>query len=301
MSWMLPGLGRITSPYGPRVLAGAVSNFHAGTDLGTKRGPVYAAQAGIVRTIWKTALGAWVVDIRHADEGGRQIRTRYIHMYRDEILVAVGQAVAAGQRIGTSGSSGTSAAHLHFEALVDGATVDPVPFMAARGVTLGVTTVSNPGTTPSAAPNAPSLTSPTPITPEDDLMSALTDTEQRRLLEAADIVRTHFMTLKVNGDRLPHIHAQADLIFAATGNITNGVLGALSGIRALAAQSGVDVDEQALAKELAPVVSAQLVPAVVAAVTDNLPDGGGVTEDQVRGAAEDAIRKVLGSLAGTAS
>lgn len=169
-AWKLPGVGRITSPYGPRVLAGAVSNFHAGTDLGTKRTPVYAAQDGVVRTIWQTAAGAWVVDLRHADLGGTQIRTRYIHMYRNEITVAVGQRVAAGQRIGTSGASGTSAAHLHFEVMVNGLTVDPVPFMRARGVALGVGAVSNPSGGAGAVPDSPTVTAPQPIQEEQNML-----------------------------------------------------------------------------------------------------------------------------------
>lgn len=183
MSWTLPGVGRITSPYGPRSLAGAIGSFHYGTDLGTKRTAVYAAAAGVVRTIWQTAPGAWVLDIRHADEGGRQIRTRYIHMYRDEITVKGGQHVTAGQQVGTSGASGTSAAHLHFEVLVDGVNVDPEPFMAARGVTLGVTTVTNPGGGTPTTPTTPPTTAPTPITPawEDDMALSEDARKQIRL------------------------------------------------------------------------------------------------------------------------
>lgn len=157
MTWTLPALGRITSGFGPRTLAGAVSNFHYGTDLGSKRGAVYAAKDGTVRSVWRTSKDAWVVDIRHPDEGGEQIRTRYVHMFREEITVSVGERVAAGEQIGRSGASGTSAAHLHFEVMVNGVNVDPAPFMAARGVTLGLETwpVSNP--TPSPGPDLPTV------------------------------------------------------------------------------------------------------------------------------------------------
>ena len=160
MTWTLPALGRVTSPYGPRILAGAVSNFHAGTDIGAKRGPVYAAQDGVVRAIWQTAKGAWVVDLRHPDEGGQQIRTRYVHMYRSEITVRVGQHVAAGQQIGRSGASGTGAAHLHFEFLINGALLDPEPLMLARGVRLGTTTM--PVVDAIDTPTSPGATGPVP-------------------------------------------------------------------------------------------------------------------------------------------
>lgn len=166
MSWVLPALGRITSPYGPRVLAGAIGDFHYGTDLGSKRGPVYAARDGVVRTIWRTARGAWVVDIRHPDEGGEQVRTRYVHMYRDEINVSVGQHVRAGQQIGRSGASGTSAAHLHLEVLVNGSYRDPVRWFAARGVSLGASALpvnhpAHPGG--GSIPSVPDLTPPDPL------------------------------------------------------------------------------------------------------------------------------------------
>lgn len=164
-TWFRPANGRITSPYGPRNLAGAVSNFHYGVDIGSKRGPVFAARSGVVRSIWKTALGAWVVDILHPSEGGVQIRTRYIHMFRDEITVRVGQAVQGGQQIGRSGSSGTGAAHLHFETMQNGSLVDPVPFMAARGVYFGVEDVDNPIGGGGNLPTVPDIDPIDPINP----------------------------------------------------------------------------------------------------------------------------------------
>lgn len=197
MTWTLPGLGRITSPYGPRKLAGAIGDFHYGTDLGTKRTQVFAAADGIVRTIWRTAKGAWVLDIRHADEGGRQVRTRYIHMYREDIAVKVGERVSRGQVVGLSGASGTSAAHLHFEVMVNGVNADPVPFMAARGVALGSTTVSNPGAGTGTVPVAPTVTAPTPIEEDDmytdDDRQAAAATRQH----AANAERNSFAALKV--------------------------------------------------------------------------------------------------------
>lgn len=169
MTWTIPALGRVTSAYGPRKLPGAISDFHAGTDIGAKRGPVYAAQDGVVRAIWQTAKGAWVVDLRHPDESGQQIRTRYVHMYLSEITVRVGQHVRAGQPIGRSGASGTGAAHLHFEVMVNDELINPEPFMAQRAAALGEGPIAAPIPSPTQNGGAPALL-PITSTEEDDEM-----------------------------------------------------------------------------------------------------------------------------------
>jgi murein DD-endopeptidase MepM/ murein hydrolase activator NlpD len=64
--------------------------------------------------------------------------TAYGHIINGGLLVGVGARVGAGQniaRIGTTG--GSTGCHLHYEVRVNGTQVDPVPFMRARGVTLG--------------------------------------------------------------------------------------------------------------------------------------------------------------------
>jgi murein DD-endopeptidase MepM/ murein hydrolase activator NlpD len=80
----------------------------------------------------------WYVDIRH--DGG--IISRYCHQLVRP-LVSVGDHVAAGQQIGWSGTSGhSSGPHVHFEIHTGNVeaskgAVDPVPFMASKGVKLG--------------------------------------------------------------------------------------------------------------------------------------------------------------------
>ena len=64
-----------------------------------------------------------LVELTHADG----TRSRYLHLRRGSVKVAVGQRVAAGEPLGEIGSSGCSTApHLHFEVRsADGAILDP--------------------------------------------------------------------------------------------------------------------------------------------------------------------------------
>jgi murein DD-endopeptidase MepM/ murein hydrolase activator NlpD len=70
-----------------------------------------------------------LIVIKHADG----TETWYGH--EEAVLVSVGQYVRAGQRIALVGSLGESTGpHLHFQVMVHGTAVDPVPWLAARGV-----------------------------------------------------------------------------------------------------------------------------------------------------------------------
>jgi murein DD-endopeptidase MepM/ murein hydrolase activator NlpD len=135
--WSIPVNGRISDSYGPRPnkpLPG-VNDFHRGTDLAATCGtPVFAATSGVVATAGPNGgLGNWIV-IDH----GEGVDTGYGHLAPDGILVSAGDAVTAGQLIGLVGTTGASTGcHLHYEVHLDGTAVDAVPFMAARGVTLG--------------------------------------------------------------------------------------------------------------------------------------------------------------------
>jgi murein DD-endopeptidase MepM/ murein hydrolase activator NlpD len=63
------------------------------------------------------------------------VHTRYGHL--SAFTVAAGQQVAAGALLGFQGATGNATGvHLHFEVRLDGVPLDPVPFMAARGVDL---------------------------------------------------------------------------------------------------------------------------------------------------------------------
>lgn len=85
--------------------------FHSGVDLQSEVGtPVRAVAAGTVAFADEQGNYGNLVVINHA--GG--IQTRYAQL--DSIVVRQGQAVGAGDRLGTVGQTGdASVSHLHFE------------------------------------------------------------------------------------------------------------------------------------------------------------------------------------------
>ncbi|WP_241981818.1 M23 family metallopeptidase [Cryobacterium ruanii] len=138
--WGVPASGRITGGYGPRsTICGnggqCSGSFHYATDLGTGCGaPIYAAHAGVVT--WAGVLGTYgnFVKISHGDN----VSTGYAHIQNGGYNVAVGQSVAAGQLIASSGDTGAAnGCHLHYEVWIGGNRINPVPFMADRGASLG--------------------------------------------------------------------------------------------------------------------------------------------------------------------
>jgi murein DD-endopeptidase MepM/ murein hydrolase activator NlpD len=135
--WTRPAVGRITDPFGPRLVhpVAGVGDFHRGTDLGAGcDAAVYAATDGVVEAAGVLGTyGNWIL-IGH----GNGIETGYAHIADGKILVTVGESVVAGQVIAGVGSTGASTGcHLHFEVRIDGTAVDADPFLAQRGVGLG--------------------------------------------------------------------------------------------------------------------------------------------------------------------
>jgi murein DD-endopeptidase MepM/ murein hydrolase activator NlpD len=134
-SWVRPSTGTVTSGYGTRW-----GTLHAGIDLAGPRGtPVYAAAGGTVTTAACTSaycdrdgslnLAGYgnLVELDH----GAGVTTRYAHL--SGYTVTPGQQVSAGALLGFQGSTGNSTGvHLHFEVRVDGAPIDPVPWLADR-------------------------------------------------------------------------------------------------------------------------------------------------------------------------
>ncbi len=129
---VLPVAGaRFTSGYGSRW-----GTFHYGIDLAAPmHTPEYAAADGVVLRAGSASGFGLAVYILH--ENGDV--TVYGHM--DEILVDVGDYVDAGDTIALLGNRGQSTGpHLHFEVHeggMNGRRVDPVDWLAERGVEVG--------------------------------------------------------------------------------------------------------------------------------------------------------------------
>lgn len=123
--WPVDG-GVLTSPYGWRESPyGPGWKFHTGIDVGVPHGtPIYAANDGLVEMAeWDGGHGL-TVQIDH----GHGVVTRYCHASR--LLVAEGDEVWAGDPVALAGSTGISTGpHLHFELLIEGEKVDPLPYL----------------------------------------------------------------------------------------------------------------------------------------------------------------------------
>ncbi len=133
--WVRPGGGYVISPYGYRVhpITGRVTK-HDGLDLTSGCSTaIVAASSGTVEYVgWYGGYGNYV-RINH----GGGVSTAYGHIVNGGFRVSPGQRVSAGQLIALVGSTGNSTGcHLHYEVHINGATIDPAPFMAARGVRL---------------------------------------------------------------------------------------------------------------------------------------------------------------------
>ncbi len=112
------------------------ANRHTGQDFAVPVGtPVRAAGAG--RVVRVSCGGAFGIQIVVEHPGG--YCTQYAHL--SAVTVDEGDRVATGQRIGRSGTTGNSTGpHLHFEVRTTpetGSAVDPLPWLAARGVDVG--------------------------------------------------------------------------------------------------------------------------------------------------------------------
>ena len=121
----------IAAPFGNRIdpITGG-HEFHKGLDLNGETGdPIHAAADGIVmRAEFDNGGYGNVVDIDH----GNGYATRYGHC--SKLLVKVGDLVHAGDEIAKVGSTGHSTgSHLHFEVWINGAPVNPQPYLSKIG------------------------------------------------------------------------------------------------------------------------------------------------------------------------
>lgn len=121
---------RVSSRFGMRrhPIHGDV-RMHTGLDLAAPIGtPVSAAAAGRVVAAGSRGGYGLTVDVEHGDG----LLTRYAHL--DRIEVARGDRLAAGQRLGTVGMTGTvTGPHLHLEVREHGQAVDPADWLQGAG------------------------------------------------------------------------------------------------------------------------------------------------------------------------
>lgn len=123
----------VTSGYGWRRLKGQ-SDWHGGVDFGGAIGtPLIATEAGIVTAVTSSSTpgnngcGNGVVYQLRRDAG---IEMTYCHM--NTVVVKTGQALKAGQLVGTLGNTGRSTGpHLHGQLRVNGEIQNPTAYFQA--------------------------------------------------------------------------------------------------------------------------------------------------------------------------
>ena len=136
--WARPTSGNRTSGFGPRSSqcgnGYCSTSYHYGVDLsGGCSAGIYAAAAGtVVYAGYNGGYGNYI----KIDHGGG-IGTGYAHIRNGGFFVGYGQRVNAGDLIGSEGNTGNAfGCNLHFEAYVNGAPVNPIDFLAARGISI---------------------------------------------------------------------------------------------------------------------------------------------------------------------
>jgi murein DD-endopeptidase MepM/ murein hydrolase activator NlpD/cell wall-associated NlpC family hydrolase len=156
--WGNPFVAQTTSPFGARFdpITGAAVN-HDGQDLaGLPQGtPFYSASDGTVLSAFGTGGPEGNGDGGHGiivDAGGG-VQLWYWHAADGTTKVRKGDKVATGQELAGVGTTGHSTGvHLHFQIMENGVAVEPVAFMAARGVKLGVDPIGQAGGSNTATP-----------------------------------------------------------------------------------------------------------------------------------------------------
>lgn len=135
MKVLASGQQQITLYYGQQIL-NERPYFHTGIDIVKERNSldtIVAAEKGKVVKIVSNVPGRDIskgygnyIELQHGDN----IVTKYCHLKYGSIKVKVGQIVEKAQEIGYMGDTGyTFGAHLHFQVIKDGKTIDPLPYL----------------------------------------------------------------------------------------------------------------------------------------------------------------------------
>ena len=125
----LPADGRLSSRFGlRRIFNGEPRAPHTGLDVAVPTGtPIRAPADGVVSMVDDLYFNGNTVFVDH----GQGFVSMVCHLER--ALVAEGQPVRRGERLGDSGSSGRATGpHLHWSVYLNGAAVDPALFIAPR-------------------------------------------------------------------------------------------------------------------------------------------------------------------------
>lgn len=124
--FLLPAQGEFSDPFGTRrsFNGGPITSYHTGMDIAADEGtPVAAANDGVVAYAGPLPVRGNAVIIDH----GGGVFSGYFHLA--SWAVSPGQAVAAGEIIGTVGQTGlVTGPHLHWEMMVHGVNVNPLPW-----------------------------------------------------------------------------------------------------------------------------------------------------------------------------
>ena len=123
--WVRPCAGRFTSGFKWRW-----GRMHAGIDLALPTGsPVRSVGDGEVIEAGRESGYGNIVKIRLEDG------TVNYYAHNSRLVVSVGEKVQAGDIIARSGNTGHSTGpHLHFEVRIDGSAINPIPWLAKRGI-----------------------------------------------------------------------------------------------------------------------------------------------------------------------
>ena len=130
-TFVRPNASRVSAGFGIRRYYNNVfanDYYHKGVDYAGGYGsPVVAPAAGVVRLVGRESEGFHVHGNIVGIDHGQGVISVFMHL--QDIDVAEGTIVKAGQRIGTIGSTGASTGpHLHWGLYVNQVAVDPVPW-----------------------------------------------------------------------------------------------------------------------------------------------------------------------------
>lgn len=185
----MPVDGDVTLGHGERIKSETIKRKapHAGVDIKAPKGaPVVATLDGVVVDATDLYQGkpAWgkVVVLRH-DDGSI---SRFAHL--DSYSVKRGDAVKAGDKIAEVGATGAvTGPHLHFERIVAGKPVDPMPAAPAPKPAPSVGTAPAATAAPVAAPEpAAAPEAPAPADPVDDALAGARAETREFHFEGAD-------------------------------------------------------------------------------------------------------------------